>query len=61
MRKGIVVNKAGTKFEAYIFTTRRDAEAYAVTVPVLRRNASGSMLRHPAPVRKLANGSFAVI
>ena len=61
MRKGIIVNKAGIKFEAYIFTTRQDAESYAVTVPVLRRNASGSMLRHPAPVHKLSDGSFAVI
>ena len=57
----ITRRRDGQKFVATVFDTRAEAEAYAVAHPVLRRNASGSMLRHAAPVHKLADGRYAII
>ena len=51
----------GNTFEARVFDTRPAADAYAAAHPVLRRNASGSLLRHAAPVHALTNGKFAVV
>ena len=44
-----------------MFDTRGEADTYAAAHPVLRRNASGSLLRHAAPVNVLTNGKFAVV
>ena len=56
-----VTNRRGNRFVATVFNTRAEAEVYAAAHPVLRRNASGSMLRHAAPVHKLTDGRYAVI
>ena len=51
----------GNTFNAMVFDTHFDAMAYAVAHPVLMRNASGSQLRHSAPIHKLSSGRFAVV
>ena len=57
-----ITSKAtGNTFNAMVFDTHFDAMTYAMAHPVLRRNASGSQLRHSAPIHKLANGRFAVV
>ena len=60
-RKGAITNRNGIRFEAMIFDSRVEAEAYGMKHPELRRRKGGGHLRYPAPVHNLTNGTFAVI
>ena len=61
MKHTTITNARGTRFSAVVFETYMEATAYAIANPVLIRNASGSMLRHAAPIHKVKGGRFAVI
>lgn len=59
-RTRITSTKTNNTFTAMVFDTKVSAEVFAVKNPVLVRNASGSLLRHPAPVVRVGK-RFGVI